>query len=138
MGSCQRRPTQGAWREYDHLSGLYTFYLALVVKAFGGYSVIVGGVLTLVLSNVRDEPVLVVALLVPILLSVLLAVAARLATHKVGELEDAIVKVAGRSRVERTPHIEILEWLVTWSWRLLAVAAVLLAGLLTWLVFTAN
>jgi hypothetical protein len=56
---------QQAWREYEYLGGLYRFYLDLVVKTAGGYFVIVGGILTLVLANVNEEPVVVVALLVP-------------------------------------------------------------------------
>jgi hypothetical protein len=125
-----------AWRQFEHLSGLYTYYLDLVVKGTGGYFLVVGGVLTLVLANVRNEPILVVALSVPILMSVLLAIAAWKATDKARELHHAISVVAAASRTQLQPHVEILVWLVRWSAPLLLIAAGLLAGLLGWLVAT--
>jgi hypothetical protein len=128
---------QADWREYEYLGGLYTFYLDLVVKGAGGYFVIVGGILTLVLTNVQEEPIVVLALLVPVLMSVLLALASRTALPKIRELRAGINEIGERLHVTVKPHVEILESSIRGSFVLLLIAAGFLAVLFAWIIAAA-
>ena len=73
------------------------------------------------------------ALVVPILLSVLLAIANRAARRQVCELRVATQELVSELQVVLGPHTQILGWAVAWSFWLLVVAAVLLIALLIWL-----
>jgi len=66
----RRRSTADDWREYELLHTLHRFYLELAVRVAGGYFLIVGGVLTLVLANSAGEPIVIAALVVPLAMSV--------------------------------------------------------------------
>jgi hypothetical protein len=138
-GSGKSGPTLGhdRWREYELLVDLYKFYLGLIIQGTGGYFVIVGGILTLVLANVRDQPMIAFALVVPILLSVLLAIANWAARRQVSELSVATQELVGELEVMLGPHTQILGWAVAWSFWLLVVAAGLLIVLLIWLTLPA-
>jgi hypothetical protein len=118
---------RNAWREYELLVDLYKFYLGLVVQAAGAYFLIVGGILTLVLANVGDHSVVAIALVVPILLSLLGAVAGFAARPKVEQLGVAVRSLGDRFEVTLRPHVEILKWLATGFLALLSLATVLLA-----------
>jgi hypothetical protein len=81
---------EAAWQEYVVLIELYRFYLDLFVRAMGAYFVVSGGVVTLVLANAREEPIVGVALGIPILMSLLLSLAAWLARPRIDELHDGM------------------------------------------------
>jgi hypothetical protein len=115
------------------LGELYRFYLDLMVKTVGAYFAIVGGIVTLVLANVKAQPIIAIALVVPIAMSLLLALAGWRIRSKVRELRDALDKLGESLTVTVKPHVEILDWGVSWSSLLLLIASALLAALLWWL-----
>ena len=123
-----------AWREYELLVDLYKFYLGLVVQAAGAYFVIVGGILTLVLANVDDQPVVAWSLVVPVLLSILAATAGFVAKPKVEQLFDAVRQLGDKLSVTLPPHIEILIWAANGSFWMPSLVTVLLAILFVTLV----
>jgi hypothetical protein len=126
-----------SWQEYEYLGDLYKFYLDLLIKAVVAFFAIVGGVLTLVLANVNEKPIVVVALVVPFVMSVLMALAAWKARPKVKELRIGINRLGRSLDVAVEPHVEILDWAVSWFSLLSVTAAGLLAALLSWLIATA-
>jgi hypothetical protein len=97
MVADDRDRTDGSdrWREYSSLGVQYMFYLELVVRALGAYFVIVGGLLTLVLANAHETPLVLTALAIPILMSLLLAFASLRAVPKTCELEVAMNMSSG-------------------------------------------
>jgi hypothetical protein len=122
-----------AWREYDLLVGLYRYYLELSVRVAGGYFLIVGGVLTLVLANSHDEPIVIAALAAPLALTFVLLLVARKVRPRVGELRDGIEQLGESIGVIVLPHVEILDWAISSSAVLLSVALLFLTGLAAWL-----
>jgi hypothetical protein len=123
-----------AWREYELLVDLYKFYLGLVVQTASAYFVIVGGILTLVLANVDDQPIVAWSLAVPVLLSLLGATAGFVARPKVEQLFSAVRQLGDELSVTLPPHIEILRWAAQGSFWMLSLATVLLAILFVTLV----
>jgi len=121
------------WLEYEFLGELYRFYLDLMVKTVGAYFAIVGAIVTLVLANVKGQPIIAVALVVPIAMSLLLALAGLLIRSKVRELRDALEELGASLSVTVKPHVEILDWGVRGSSLLLLIASALLAALFLWL-----
>ena len=72
--SIDRRPEGRLWREYDHLTALYRFYLDLLLKTILAFFVITGTVMTLVLANRGEQPAIDWALIPVIGFSGVLAV----------------------------------------------------------------
>jgi hypothetical protein len=124
------------WREYQQLVDLYQFYLDLVVKTVAAYFVIVGAILTVVLANVDSEPIIVISLVVPVLLSLLLAIGARRAKPQVTELRQGMDELGAALRVRVTPHIQILDQAVGGLGFVMLCATLVLIALFAWLTVT--
>ena len=131
------RSTADDWREYELLHTLHRFYLELAVKVAGGYFLIVGGVLTLVLANSRGEPIVIAALVVPLAMSVALVVVSVRVRDRIAELRTRVQELGRTLGVEVAPHVEILEWAISGAAILLSLACLFLAGLGGWWVFAA-
>jgi hypothetical protein len=96
------------WREYDHLTTLYRFYLDLVLKAILAFFLITATVTTLVLANRGEQPAIDWALIPLIGFSGVFAVGMGRSSRLVDELEHRVDKLAKELGVGLAPHVSVL------------------------------
>jgi hypothetical protein len=102
------RPEGRLWREYDHLTALYRFYVEMALKVLLAFFLIAGTVTTLVVANTDEQPAIDWALIPLAGFSGVLAIGLARSSRLVQELEHRIDELAKDLGVGLAPHVSVL------------------------------
>ena len=110
-----RSPTEATgdrWREYDQLVELYKFYLNLLLSGVGAFYLVTGAIATFTLANEAKDDRVAWAVVFPLLMSAMFALAMSQALPKARELHHRIGELGQQLGVGLTPQVDMLLWLV--------------------------
>ena len=102
------RTTDQDWREYEQLSGLYTFYLKLIVNTGTFSFAITGGIVSYILKEDPTTPG-DVALVLPVLLCFGLSVTFWRSRQPAAQLAMTLNEIRDALGIRLAPHVYILQ-----------------------------
>ncbi|WP_349810748.1 hypothetical protein ABQ179_003135 [Xanthomonas dyei] len=99
------------WKQYDLHVGLYKFYLELTLKVNAAFYAISGAVATYTLTH-QESNAARIALLIPAVFGVGLAVVAGCGAYLQESTRDELVAIRDSLELQTIPEIKILSWLL--------------------------
>ncbi len=105
--SNQRNDEELLWRQYNLLSGLYTFYLDLIIKANLFLYGITGGIVTIVFANSHVKGIRW-SLLLPFLFCVAFVLISFRGAKEAKEFRNEIFRIRDILNIRLAPHVDIL------------------------------
>lgn len=96
------------WKQYEQLSGLYTFYINIVVQYNAFSYAVLGAIVTLVVTNKSEANEIAYLIFIPLLISLALSGIAFVGIPKAQELEVAIIDLKNKLNTRLAPHVDML------------------------------